>query len=307
MKKLHLLIFIGILFTGHVFSQAPEKISYQAVIRNSSDLLVANQSIGIQISILQNSPVGTAVYVETQNPTSNANGLISIEIGSGSVVSGTFSAIDWANDSFYIKTEIDITGGVNYTITGTSQLLSVPYALYAKTAGTSTSAGSFGDVKWGYQTADHNGWVLLDGRAVSLLTPSQQAQAANLGLTGNLPDGRDKYLSYSPSESANFGNNSVSLSKANLPTDTFTGDTNYVFGSSSTISPGQFGLMRLTIAGENRTTGPTDTPGASLEPDLLTTPIDHNHAFSLQLNNSQTAIDNRPATLNVRVFIYLGE
>jgi hypothetical protein len=113
--------------------QAPEKMSYQAVIRNTSNQLVVSQTIGMRVSILQGSPAGTAVYVETQMPLSNANGLVSIEIGSGSMVSGSFNGIDWANGPFFIQTETDPTGGTSYTLTGTSELLSVPYALHAKT------------------------------------------------------------------------------------------------------------------------------------------------------------------------------
>jgi hypothetical protein len=89
----------------------------------------------MQLSILQGSVAGTAVYVETQTPTTNINGLVSLEIGSGTVVSGTFNTIDWSAGPYFIKTETDPTGGTTYTITGTSQLMSVPYALYAKTSG----------------------------------------------------------------------------------------------------------------------------------------------------------------------------
>jgi len=120
--------------TASVFAQAPEKMSYQAVVRDGSNNLVSSTSVGIQISILQGSASGTAVYVETQTLTSNANGLVSLEIGAGTVVSGNFTTIDLANGSYFIKTETDPTGGTSYTITGTSQLLSVPYALHAKTA-----------------------------------------------------------------------------------------------------------------------------------------------------------------------------
>ena len=88
----------------------------------------------MQISVLQTTVGGTAVYVETHTPITNANGLVSIEIGTGSVVSGDFSAIDWSAEPYFIKTETDPTGGTSYTITGTSELLSVPYALHAKTA-----------------------------------------------------------------------------------------------------------------------------------------------------------------------------
>ena len=72
--------------------------------------------------------------METQTPTTNVNGLASFEIGGGSLVSGDFSTVDWANGPYFIKTEIDPTGGTTYTITGTSQLMSVPYALYSETS-----------------------------------------------------------------------------------------------------------------------------------------------------------------------------
>ncbi len=126
---------IAVLFmTASVWAQAPEKMSYQAVVRDASNALVQTQAVGMQISILQGSSTGTAVYVETQTPTTNANGLVNLEIGTGTVVSGNFTTIDWANGTYFIKTETDPTGSTSYTITGTSQLLSVPYALHAKTA-----------------------------------------------------------------------------------------------------------------------------------------------------------------------------
>lgn len=133
--KIIITICAAILMSAGVFAQAPNKMSYQAVIRNSSNGLVTNAAVGIRISILQSSVNGTAVYVETQSPTTNANGLASLEIGGGTVVSGAFSNIDWANGPFFLKTETDLSGGTNYTITGTSQLLSVPYAMYAKSTG----------------------------------------------------------------------------------------------------------------------------------------------------------------------------
>src|SRR6056297_790033 len=124
----------AVLLTLGMFAQSPEKMSYQAVIRDASDNLLTDTQVGMQISILQGSASGTAVFVETQDPTTNANGLLSLEIGAGTVVSGDFTTIDWANGPYFIKTETDPEGGTNYTITGTSQLLSVPYALHAKTA-----------------------------------------------------------------------------------------------------------------------------------------------------------------------------
>jgi hypothetical protein len=114
------------------FAQAPQKMSYQAVIRNASNVLVANTLVGMRISILQGSATGTPVYVETQTPTTNANGLASVQIGGGTVVSGSFATINWATGGpYFIKTETDPLGGISYSITSTSQLSSVPYALFA--------------------------------------------------------------------------------------------------------------------------------------------------------------------------------
>jgi phage antirepressor YoqD-like protein len=150
---------IGILLTASVFAQVPEKMSYQAVIRNSSDALVINTQIGMQISILQGSASGTVVYTETQTPTTNANGLVSIEIGTGTT-SDNFSLIDWSTDTYFIKTETDPEGGTNYTITGISQLLSVPYALHAKTAETIT--GTITETDPIFNTSVANGITSID-------------------------------------------------------------------------------------------------------------------------------------------------
>lgn len=130
-----------------VNAQSPQKMSYQAVVRNSSGALVANQTIGMKISILQGSATGTVVFSETYspNPQTNANGLMTVEIGSGTAVTGTFSGINWASGPFFLKTETDPAGGTSYTITGTSQLLSVPYALYAKAAANGFS-GAWNDI-----------------------------------------------------------------------------------------------------------------------------------------------------------------
>ena len=134
MKKIYSLV-VGLLLTASVWAQAPQKMSYQAVIRNSSNALITSTPVGMQISILQGSPTGTAVYVETQTPSTNANGLVSLEIGTGTVITGTFSAINWATGPYFIKTETDPTGGTAYTIAGTNELMSVPYALFSANAG----------------------------------------------------------------------------------------------------------------------------------------------------------------------------
>ncbi len=128
-KKIFLLC--SFFYFLNVAAQAPNKMSYQAVVRNTAGILVANANVGIQISILQTTATGTGVFIERHTTPTNANGLATLEIGVGTNVFGTIKAIDWANGPYFIKTETDPTGGTNYTISGTSQMLSAPYALFA--------------------------------------------------------------------------------------------------------------------------------------------------------------------------------
>lgn len=128
MKKIYAII-SALILSVSIFAQAPQKMSYQAVVRDAGNTLLSNSVVGIQISILRTSSTGKKAYVERHISTTNDNGLATIEIGGGTPVSGDFTKINWGNDTYFIKTEIDTKGGVNYSITGTSQLLSVPYAL----------------------------------------------------------------------------------------------------------------------------------------------------------------------------------
>jgi hypothetical protein len=145
MKKL--VLFIALFITAIVFAQSPQKMSYQGVLRNSSGALIISAPVGIKISVLQGSATGIVTYSETQTPTTNDNGLVSLEIGSGTPVLGSFAGIDWATGPYFIKTETDPTGGTSYSITGTSQLMSVPYALFSAnaTAGPQGIQGLKGD------------------------------------------------------------------------------------------------------------------------------------------------------------------
>jgi hypothetical protein len=173
MKKSLTLITAAII-TATIWAQSPGKMSYQAVIRDNSNSLIANEIIGMKISILQSSADGTVVYVETQSPETNANGLVSIEIGTG-ITSDDFSAIDWSSGPYFIKTETDPEGGANYTITGTSQLLSVPYALYSEKA-ENVFSGNYDDLT--------NQPVLFDGTWGSLT--GQPTTLAGYGITDGM-------------------------------------------------------------------------------------------------------------------------
>jgi hypothetical protein len=136
--RLKSLFFLFFLIGAIGFTQAPEKFTYQSVIKNSSGYLLKNQEIGLRISILFNSSNGMSVYSEEHSVESNSNGLVTLIIGEG-VTSDVFNDIDWGNGEYYLKVEVDPEGGINYTMNQTSQLLSVPYALYARNSSVNLS------------------------------------------------------------------------------------------------------------------------------------------------------------------------
>ncbi|MCX6271169.1 MAG: tail fiber domain-containing protein [Bacteroidetes bacterium] len=140
--------FIGILLSlfltsgNPVLAQAPQSFKYQAIARNSSADPLINQAISLKISIRQGTASGTVVYAETQAQTSNQFGLMNLEIGTGIAITGTFSNIDWKTGPYYIEIDMDPTGGSSYQTMGTTQLVSVPYALYSESSGQTFTAGT---------------------------------------------------------------------------------------------------------------------------------------------------------------------
>jgi len=126
-----------VFFPVFAVAQAPHKINFQSILRNSSGEVIGNSSVSLKISILSGSINGSSVYSETHAKTTDASGLISLQIGNGTVVSGIFANIDWGGSSHFIKLEADFSGGSNYVVLGTQELMSVPYALYASKTDTS--------------------------------------------------------------------------------------------------------------------------------------------------------------------------
>ena len=134
MKKLYFLIVFVVLSVASLTAQTPEKFSYQAVVRDASGQLLSNTDIQVLVTLLQQSSSGDIVYEELHNVTTNVNGLMTLEIGGGNVLSGSFASIEWSDGPYFLKTEIDPNASGTFTITSVQQLLSVPYALYAKNA-----------------------------------------------------------------------------------------------------------------------------------------------------------------------------
>jgi hypothetical protein len=136
MKRNILFLIIMALFSlNKVNAQAPDKINYQGVARSSTGQPIKDQMIKLRLSIINGSVSGTIVYSETHKATTNAFGLYNVQIGTGTIVSGTMDDIIWANGEKYLKVEIDPNGGTDFIELGTTQLISVPYALRAEDAG----------------------------------------------------------------------------------------------------------------------------------------------------------------------------
>jgi len=134
MKKNFLIITFLVLIATNLFAQVPEAVSYQAIVRDANGQILSNANVSLRISILTGNTNGDAVYVENHQVTTNDFGLINLRIGEGAPELGDFSQIEWAENTHFTKIELDIEGGNNYMEIGTSQILSVPYALQAKKA-----------------------------------------------------------------------------------------------------------------------------------------------------------------------------
>jgi len=143
-RSLSLLVWLLVMAMG-IQAQSPDMFNYQAVARSSNGKVIANKNVSFRFSILQGSPAGVSVFTETHIVLTNEYGVASLQVGAGTTVSGNFSTIDWGSGPYFFKVELDEKGLNNFIVMGTSQLLSVPYALYAENGGTPGPAGPKGD------------------------------------------------------------------------------------------------------------------------------------------------------------------
>ena len=179
MKRIVQIFSYLFLIVNTSIAQTPSNMSYQAVVRDANDKLVANSSIGMQISIIQGSVNGTAVFVETHSVTSNGNGLVTMEIGGGTGVSGDLSGIDWSDGPYFLKTETDPSGGTNYSITGTSELLSVPYAQHASSASSARDDHDKDSLNELQVLSISNDTVFLSDGGMAILPPEIDGSVTN--------------------------------------------------------------------------------------------------------------------------------
>lgn len=129
---LKVILITFLMAASSLMAQAPQKMSYQMVVRNASNTLVTNSPVRVITSVYRTSPSGQLVFQDWHLVTTNANGLASFEIGTGTNQFGDFTTIDWSNGPYFLKTEVDPNGNFTFSVVGSSQLLSVPYALFAE-------------------------------------------------------------------------------------------------------------------------------------------------------------------------------
>ena len=288
-------IFLSAAFVAFVFlgsAQVPDAFNYQAVVRNTSGEVLANQNVSLRISILQGSESGTVMYTETHAVSTNLFGLVNLKVGDGTLVSGVFSPGGWGMTSHFLKVEIDPAGGSSYTHLGTSELLSVPYAFHAQTVendavddadadpmneiqilslsgsdltlsaggGTVTLPASTGADNWGTQAVESDATLSGDGTSGN-----------PLGVVGDLTD--DQTLTLAGSDLSISEGNTVTLpgddwgaqaveSDATLSGDGTSGDPLGVVGDLTDDQTLSLAGSDLTISEGNTVTLPGDDWGA---------------------------------------------
>jgi uncharacterized protein (TIGR02145 family) len=185
------IIFLGIFYVticNFTMAQAPQLMSYQAVIWDAAGHLVSDKAVNIKLSILQGSVTGISVYTEFHKIQTNENGLVSLMIGGGSIITGNMSDISWEAGPYFLKTETDPTGGNNFMITGITQFVSVPYSLasnYSNIAGmarniSTKNTGLPGQVL----TIDKDGKLMWSSNPPVLSTISITEIKSNTALSG---------------------------------------------------------------------------------------------------------------------------
>jgi hypothetical protein len=282
MKKLLLISTFLISFV--TFAQVPQGISYQAIALNATGSPVVSASVGVRLSVLDNTATGTVLYTEAQTKTTNAQGLFSLVIGQGVPSIGTFSAINWGVNSKFLKVELDVAGGTSYVLVGTTQLLSVPYAMMA--GGIKTQAGQ------GITITSPNGTPYQ-----VTVNDSGQLSLPSSGSTSNYPNLLYMYGSFNSFNPATAQLLQIDGSSSRFGYKYLTSGSQIKFLSDSNASAQIFGVdgnLALVANGSNYT-----VPSNGFYYVLLYRFNSLLDPFALTLSSmSPTAVKNNSTTIN---------
>jgi hypothetical protein len=269
MKKISLSVVFLITFTQFSIAQyVPEGFNYQAVIRNTNGDLVINNQVDIEIVLKEGSSNGTSIYAEKHSKTTNSQGIVQLILGQGNVTQGNFSTIDWSSAAKYISIAVDIDGNNVFTDLGSTQLLSVPYALYAKNAGSG-----------GGTTYDAGAGININGNTISAADNSATNEIQSLSINGDqisISNGNTITLppnSGTDAQTLSVNGNQLAISNGN--TVTLPTGTTYTAGSGISINGNAISATdnsttneiqsltlngaQLAISGGNTVTLPTGT------------------------------------------------
>ena len=272
------------------FAQTPEKMSYQAIVRDANNTLLEDKLVGIQVSILQNSETGSEVYIETHSVVTNMNGLVALEIGTG-VTSYDFSSIDWTNGPYFFKVETDPNGADNYSISGVSQLMSVPFALYAKASGngitTSQANAIVGNTAKTGITSDQANAIVGNTAKTGITSDQADAIVANTAKTGITTSQANAIV-------ANTAKTGITTSQANaiVANTTKTGITSDQADAivANTAKTGITTSQADAIVGNTAKTGITSDQSDAIVANTTKTGITSDQADAIVANTAKTGI-----------------
>ena len=267
-----------VLMSVTAMAQAPQKFNYQALARDTLGNPIANQSIAIRLSILSGSASGTSVYSEVHYPITDRLGLFALEIGTGTVQLGVFDQIDWGSNKFFLQTEIDISGGSTFTFLGLTQLLSVPYALHAKTLENTNfeNNNAIAGLNAGLQNTGTNGVMIgLNAGANNTGVNNTFAGAAagwqntsgiqNVFIGGaagkyNTTGNSNAYVGFNSGRNATTGGGNAFFGVWSGASNT-TANHNTLIGNNagSAVTTGSYNTMVGAIAGRQQTIGTENT------------------------------------------------
>ncbi|MEN9638615.1 MAG: hypothetical protein RLZZ262_483, partial [Bacteroidota bacterium] len=235
----HVLFFCLLTVSFAAFGQVPQAVNYQAIIRDDTGNPVSEQTISLRLSVRSESATGPIVYSESHIVTTTAGGLINLAIGQGIILTGTMSEVNWLEYPKYLEVEVDLAAGSNYTVMGTSQLVSVPYS-FASNVAENLSPGATVDLYQILPGGAEGGQFLMWNGAnwvpATITSEGSYAAGAGISLNGNTIVNTGDLSNSNEIQSLSLNGNELSLTNGGSVTLPNNGGTEYQAGSGIAIT-----------------------------------------------------------------------